>query len=191
MLPIFLSSHAPVMLIVRILAVKAVYGVLVGFLVDFLFRRLNQRKIGAGIHGICEHEHCNCEESIVKSTVKHTLSITLYIFLVSAALNLILALIGTENLEHLILNKPVIGELLSAMVGLIPNCAASVAITTLYLDGAMSAGAMMSGLLVGAGIGLLVLFRTNRSRRENWMIAGILYAAGVAGGILTGALRLI
>ena len=62
---------------------------------------------------------------------------------------------------------------------------------TLYLDGAMSAGAMMSGLLVGAGIGLLVLFRTNRSRRENWMIAGILYAAGVAGGILTGALRLI
>ena len=104
---------------------------------------------------------------------------------------LILALIGTENLEHLILNKPVIGELLSAMVGLIPNCAASVAITTLYLDGAMSAGAMMSGLLVGAGIGLLVLFRTNRSRRENWMIAGILYAAGVAGGILTGALRLI
>ena len=84
-----------------------------------------------------------------------------------------------------------IGELLSAMVGLIPNCAASVAITTLYLDGAMSAGAMMSGLLVGAGIGLLVLFRTNRSRRENWMIAGILYAAGVAGGILTGALRLI
>ena len=179
------------MLIVRILAVKAVYGVLVGFLVDFLFRRLNQRKIGAGIHGICEHEHCNCEESIVKSTVKHTLSITLYIFLVSAALNLILALIGTENLEHLILNKPVIGELLSAMVGLIPNCAASVAITTLYLDGAMSAGAMMSGLLVGAGIGLLVLFRTNRSRRENWMIAGILYAAGVAGGILTGALRLI
>ena len=191
MLPIFLSSHAPVMLIVRILAVKAVYGVLVGFLVDFLFRRLNQRKIGAGIHGICEHEHCNCEESIVKSTVKHTLSITLYIFLVSAALNLILALIGTENLEHLILNKPVIGELLSAMVGLIPNCAASVAITTLYLDGAMSADAMMSGLLVGAGIGLLVLFRTNRSRRENWMIAGILYAAGVAGGILTGALRLI
>jgi hypothetical protein len=191
MLPIFLSSQAPVMLIVRVLAVKAVYGAAVGFLVDFFFPRLNERKIGAGIHGICEHEHCNCEESIVKSAVKHTLSITLYIFLISTALNLLLSLIGTENLEHLILNRPLIGELLSALVGLIPNCAASVAITTLYLEGAMSAGAMMSGLLVGAGIGLLVLFRTNRSGKENRMIVGILYLAGVAGGLLTGALHLI
>ena len=94
-------------------------------------------------------------------------------------------MVGTENLENLVFNQPVIGEMLAGLIGLIPNCAASVAITTMYLDGAMSAGAMMSGLMVGAGVGILVLFRTNRSRRESVKIIAILYAAGVVGGLLT------
>lgn len=191
MLPIFLSKQVDVGLILRILAIKVVYGVIAGFVVDFLFRSLNVRKIGAGIHGICEAEHCDCEKGIFVSSIKHTLSITLYIFLISVALNIFLEAVGTQNLENLVFNQPVIGELLAGLIGLIPNCAASVALTTMYLDGAMSAGAMMAGLMVGAGVGILVLFRANRSRRESVKLIAILYGFGVAGGLLTSLLRLL
>ena len=191
MLPIFLSSRADPRLIIKVIAIKAVYGVIAGFLVDFLFRSLNVRKIGAGIHGICEAEHCDCEKGIWSSSLRHTVSIALYILLISVALNLFLEMIGTENLENIIFNQPVIGEVLAGLIGLIPNCAASVALTTMYLDGAMSAGAMMSGLMVGAGVGILVLVRSNRSRRDSVKIVAILYAAGVAGGLLTSVLALL
>jgi len=85
MLPIFLSSRVDIRVIGRILLVKALYGVIAGFVVDFLFRWLNVRRIGFSIHGICEAEHCECEQSIFRSALKHTLSITLYIFLFSVA----------------------------------------------------------------------------------------------------------
>ena len=191
MLPIFLSNRVDVALILRILLIKACYGVIAGFVVDFLFRWLNLRKIGVSIHGICEAEHCECEQGIVRSAVKHTLSITLYIFLISAALTLFLEAVGTGNLESLVFNQPVIGEVLAGLIGLIPNCAASVALTTMYLDGAMSAGAMMSGLMVGAGVGILILFRTNRKKKETLQIIAILYCAGVIGGLLTRFLHLL
>ena len=191
MIPIFLSRRGDPGLIFRILGIKVLYGILAGFVVDFLFRSLNIRKIGAGIHGICEAEHCDCEKGIFSSSLKHTFSIALYIFLISVALNLFIEAVGTRNLEHLIFHQPVIGELLAGLIGLIPNCAASVALTTMYLDGAMSAGGMMAGLMVGAGVGLLVLFRANRSRRQNVKILLILYAAGVIGGWLTSLLKLL
>jgi hypothetical protein len=192
MLPIFLSSRVDAGLILRIIMIKVVYGVIAGFVVDFLFRSLNIRKIGEGIHGICEAQHCDCDEGgIFVSTLRHTLSIALFLFLISTALNLFLEMVGTENLENLVFNQPVIGEMLAGLIGLIPNCAASVALTTMYLDGAMSAGAMMAGLMVGAGVGILVLFRANRSRRESVKIIAILYGFGVGGGLLTSLLRLL
>ena len=120
----------------------------------------------------------------MKSALKHTINIALFLLLVSLVLNLVIGLIGEENLGHLILNWPVAGEMLAGLIGLIPNCAASVVITTLYLEGAMSAGAMMAGLLVGAGVGLLVLFRTNKNRMENLKITAMLYVIGVLGGII-------
>ena len=92
----------------------------------------------------------------------------------------------------LILNRPVLGNLLAALVGLIPNCASSVVITQLYLEGVISSGCMMSGLLVGAGIGVMVLFRTNhRHMRRNVQLLVLLYAVGVISGILIDALGLV
>ncbi len=190
MLPIFLSNRVDMGLIGKILGYKVIYGILAGFLADFLFRGLNIRKIGAGIHGICEAEHCDCEKGIFSSSVRHTLSITAFIFLISVALNICMEMIGTENLENLVFNQPVVGEVLAGLIGLIPNCAASVALTTMYLDGAMSAGAMMSGLLVGAGVGILVLFRSNRNKRDSLKIISILYIAGVLGGLAASALNI-
>jgi hypothetical protein len=190
MLPILLSERAGIGFITKVLIVKALYGVIAGFLVDFLFRKLNERRIGVGIHGICTQEHCHCEKGIVRSALKHTVSITFFILLISIALNILLAVVGTENLSNLVLNQPVIGEVLAGLIGLIPNCAASIALTQLYLEGVMSAGAMVSGLMVGAGVGLLVLFRTNRHTRQNIRLTILLYILGVAGGLIVQALRI-
>ena len=190
MLPILLSERAGIGFIAKVLIVKALYGVIAGFLVDFLFRKLNERRIGVGIHGICTQEHCHCEKGIVRSAFKHTVSITFFILLISIALNILLSIVGTENLSNLVLNRPVIGEVLAGLIGLIPNCAASIALTQLYLEGVMSAGAMVSGLMVGAGVGLLVLFRTNRHTRQNIQLTILLYILGVAGGLIVQGLRI-
>lgn len=190
MLPILLSERAGIGFITKVLIVKALYGVIAGFLVDFLFRKLNERRIGVGIHGICTQEHCHCEKGIVRSALKHTVSITFFILLISIALNILLTIVGTENLSNLVLNQPVIGEVLAGLIGLIPNCAASIALTQLYLEGIMSAGAMASGLMVGAGVGLLVLFRTNRHTRQNIQLTILLYILGVAGGLIVQGLRI-
>ena len=190
MLPILLSERAVIGFIAKVLIVKALYGVIAGFLVDFLFRKLNERRIGVGIHGICTQEHCHCEKGIVRSALKHTVSITFFILLISIALNILLSIVGTENLSNLVLNRPVIGEVLAGLIGLIPNCAASIALTQLYLEGVMSAGAMVSGLMVGAGVGLLVLFRTNRHTRQNIQLTILLYILGVAGGLIVQGLRI-
>ena len=102
----------------------------------------------------------------------------------SFAVDLAIGLIGEEAISSLFVNLPVVGSLISAAVGLIPNCAASVVITDLYINGIITPGVMMSGLLTGAGIGLFVLFRSNRSKKQTLAIAGVLYAMGVVFGVV-------
>lgn len=184
MLPVFISRQVPVRVILSVLGMKVVIGMAAGFLVDLLFSVVKkQPEQEMNIHHMCEHDHCHCEDGILKSALVHTAQIFFFIILVSFILNLVIDGVGEESLTEIILNQPLIGSLLSGAVGLIPNCAASVVITQLYLDGAMSLGAMMSGLLVGAGVGLIVLFRTNDSLKENLTMTGILYVIGVVAGI--------
>ena len=137
------------------------------------------------IHEICEQENCHCENGVFMSAVIHTVHIFLYILLITFVLNLIIEGVGEDKLGDLLLNRPVIGPLVAAVVGLIPNCASSVVITELFLSGALGLGAMMAGLLVNAGVGVLVLFRVNRGNmKENFKIVGLLYVIGVVAGIL-------
>ena len=93
-------------------------------------------------------------------------------------------------LEQILTNNSVFAVILSGIVGLIPNCASSVVITQLYLTGLMSLGAMMAGLLVGSGVGLLVLFRTNRPMKQNIKIVGLLYVIGVVAGVAIDLLKI-
>ena len=184
MLPVFISRQVPVRVILSVLGMKVVIGMAAGFLVDLLFSVVKkQPEQEMDIHHMCEHDHCHCEDGILKSALVHTAQIFFFIILVSFILNLVIDGVGEESLTEIILNQPLIGSLLSGAVGLIPNCAASVVITQLYLDGAMSLGAMMSGLLVGAGVGLIVLFRTTDSLKENLTMTGMLYVIGVVAGI--------
>ena len=112
----------------------------------------------------------------------------LLLFIITLVLNAVIKFVGEDRFAGLILNRPVLGELIAGLVGLVPNCAASVVITELYLEGAMSVGAMLSGLLVGSGVGLLVLFRMNRDVRDNVKTLVILYVIGVVCGYVLGLL---
>ena len=106
--------------------------------------------------------------------------------LITVILNLIIFFIGEETLSAIMYDKFFIGHLIASIVGLIPNCAISVAMTELCVDGYITVGTMMSGLFSGAGVGLLVLFKVNRRRKENFLIMGILVAAGPVFGMLAG-----
>ena len=186
MLPIFISQRVEGKVIATILISKMIVGVAAGILVDFAVRRLRKgEKRHLTIHDMCEHDHCHCEEgSIWKSALIHSLHITFFIFLVSYAVNLVVHTIGIEDIVATLSSYPVIGIFLTGLVGLIPNCAASVAITTLYLQGVITVGCMFAGLLSCAGIGLLVLFKTNNHWKKNLMITGMLYGISIVGGIL-------
>ena len=186
MLPILISEKIALTTIIGILLVKVVIGIIIGFLIDLIFRNINKKQnVEEEIGHLCENEKCDCEhDGILKSTIKHTLNILLFIFLISLAFHIVIHFIGEENISNIILNKPVIGPIIAGIVGLIPNCASSVIITQLYLKDLLSLGAMLSGLLVNGGVGLLILFRENKNIKQNLIITGILYISGVISGIL-------
>lgn len=184
MLPIMISRSVDTMIIVKILAIKVVFAMIAGFLIDFVYRIMKKEEHQEmKIHDFCEHEHCHCEDGVLKSALRHTLQIFLFVFLITIALNIGVEIIGEEQLANFILNRPILGPVLAGMIGLLPNCAASVVITQMFLDGLMSFGTMMAGLLVGAGVGILVLLRVNEDRAESFKIIGTLYSIGVLGGI--------
>lgn len=185
MLPILISEAVPAMTIIKILTVKVVIAVISGLVVEALYvRLLGRQEKEMDIHTVCEEEHCHCEDGIVVSALKHTLKIFFYIFVLTFLLNVLIHGIGEETLAHVFSSMPVVGELIAALVGLIPNCASSVVITELYLEGIIGSGAMMSGLLVNAGVGVLVLFRLNRDVKQNAGIVAALYGIGVFWGVL-------
>ena len=121
---------------------------------------------------------------VVRETLVRSAEVTFFVLLVTLVLNLILGFSGEDALADAISAVPGLSIFVSALVGLIPNCAASVAITQLYLAGVLSMGATMAGLLVSAGIGLLVLFSANRSTKQNFAILAVLYVIGVAWGFV-------
>lgn len=121
---------------------------------------------------------------VVRETLVRSAEVTFFVLLVTLVLNLILGFAGEDALSSAISAVPGLSIFVSALVGLIPNCAASVAITQLYLAGVLSMGATMAGLLVSAGIGLLVLFSANRSTKQNLAILAVLYVIGVAWGFV-------
>ena len=188
MLPILLSNNAPLGFIAKLLGFKILAGILAGIIVDSVTKRFDFHH-HRHIHDLCEQDDCKCEDgSILKSALIHTGKIFLFLFGIMLLIELAVESVGTERLAAFIFNRPVVGELLAGIIGLIPNCASSILLTTLYLQGGMSAGAMLSGLMVGSGVGILVLLRMNRDIRDNLITIGLLYAFGVGFGLLAGAL---
>lgn len=182
MLPVMISSQAAPEMIGGVLLAKILIGMAAGFAID-LFTR-NKKDAHEHIHEVCQEEQCHCEKGIFRSVLKHTVQVGLFILLISFGLNLALEIVGEDVLAGILLNQPILGPVLAGLVGLIPNCAASVVITELFMSGVIGMGTMLAGLLVGAGVGLLVLFRVNHRRWENLKIVGLLYSIGVLVGIV-------
>ena len=138
------------------------------------------------------HEHAHGHHGhglwpIVRSALVHTVQVTVFIFLVTFVFGLLIEGVGEDAIGELLADHPVRATFIAALVGLIPNCGASVALTELFLDGTLAAGPMVAGLLVSGGVGLLVLWRTNADLRQNAAVTGVVYAVGVAVGLLVGA----
>ena len=192
MLPILISEAAPISLIVQVLLIKLVIGAIAGFIIDAVRGLIIKRKkvlnkeeeAEEAIGHMCEHDHCDCEHGIIKSSIKHTLNILIFIIIITFILNTIVHFIGEENISNAIASVPFVGILVSALFGFIPNCAGSVIITELYLSNLISLGSMMAGLLVGSGIGILVLFKSNKHMKQNFTIAGLLYLIGIISGLI-------
>lgn len=192
MLPILISEGASIEIILKILLIKLIIGIVAGLLIDLVIQikkiKVNdedEEKIGE----ICEHEHCHCsEEGILKSSLRHTISIFIYIIIVSFILNTVIHFIGEENLSSLILNNWILGPIIAGLIGLIPNCASSVILTQLYLENVINISTMISGLLVGAGVGILILCKVNKNAKENIKIITLLYCIGVISGFIIQAI---
>lgn len=188
MLPIFLSEAVEGRVILQVLAVKFVAAVFTGFIVDFVLHLRPNRIQYKDIHTMCESEHCHCEKGIFPSACMHTIKIFVFIFIFSLVLNFLIEIGGEEQISEFLSGHALLGPFFAAIVGLIPNCAASVLITEMYLEGILNFGSMISGLMVGAGVGLLVLFRTNKRWKENLSILGIVFGAGIVWGLIVNLL---
>lgn len=195
MIPIFISSSVAPATIGKILAAKFIIALLSGIIIDAASRVIRYGfHVDKHIHDLCEREHCGCEEEeggIVHSAFVHTLKITGFIFVISLALSLLMGFAGEDTIASLLSAVPVLGTIFTGIIGLIPNCAASVVITQMYLEGLLTCGQLMAGLLVGAGVGLLVLFRTNSHHKENVAITAALLVLGISWGILIDMLGIV
>ena len=184
MLPILISSAFPLAGILKILGVKVVIAVISGYLIDLVFRKDADVDSNAREEACRTFEEYEHRSNAFLCALRHTIEIFIYIFLFSFVLNIIIGSIGEERLSDLMNSVPVVGELVAALVGLIPNCASSVVITQLFIDGIIGPGPMFAGLLVNAGVGTLVLLRTSGNVRKSLAIIGLLYAIGVVWGVL-------
>ena len=184
MLPILLTESVPITTILTILGIKLVLGIIAGFIIDFIFNFVKKEQQEQDIEELCEHEHCHCEEGIVPSATKHTLNITIFIFVITLILNGIITYIGEDTIAHFISKNIILGPIIAGLIGLVPNCASSVILTELFISNVISMPVLISGVAVNAGVGLLVLFKTNKNIKENVSIIGILYAIGVMSGIV-------
>ena len=181
MIAVFLGEGISARVIFTVLGIKLAVAVLCGFVADIFFGTHHEH---VHIEEHCREEHCGCENGIWRSALHHALHVFFFILVINVALGAVLECMGTERLALLLGGVPVLSQCVVALVGLIPNCGTSVAIATLYAKGLLSAGAMLSGLLTGAGAGLLVLFKTNKKLRVNLLFVGALLLIGVLVGAL-------
>ena len=184
MLPIMLSEDAPILFVLFIIFAKIIIGIVIGVITDLFFKRktnINSKEI----ENMCNHDHCDCEKSgIFLSSIIHTLKICSFILIANVLINIIIFYVGEDNLSNLLLNKNILTYFIASLIGLIPNCASSVIITELYLSKLITVGTLFAGLLTGSGLGILLLFKTNKNLKENLTILSIIYFVGVFIGLI-------
>ncbi len=194
MLPILISRKASINTILGLLFIKFIIGMIAGFIIDFFIRRYKKKhkiKIKENFD-ICHDEDCHCEkENLFVSSLKHTFKTVSFIFIVTFLLHIMMEYLGEDFIKKLFLKDSLLSPFISSLVGLIPNCAASVALTELYLSGVISTSSVIAGLLTGSGVAILVLFRGNKNLKENLFILGLVYFIGAFSGFIIGIIEML
>ena len=180
-LPLLLGHSNAGSEIAKLLLSKLLIGIAVGFAVDLLMRKFGKPR---ELTDLCEHCGCHDHGGILRPAVWHTLRIALFCLVLNFLLHLGFDLLGQERLASLLLSGSWAQPFLAALVGLVPNCAASVMLTQLYLGGVISFGSVLAGLCAGAGVGLAVLLRVNGDKKESLRIVATLYLVSAVVGLI-------
>jgi len=193
--PILLSNPASAKWFLPMLAIKLVFAVFTGFAVNGIFRlaRLDNQKKSENISHLHEHHHeggehhhcshCDSNRGIFSASVRRAVSVFLFVLVIGFLLNLLIEILGEDKLSRVLMNDSVFQPFIAALMGLIPNCAASIVTTELFVKGALSFGSLAAALSAGAGIGILVLFRVNRNIKQNFALLGLLYVFSALLGV--------
>lgn len=180
-IPILLGSPEMHSSIWKFILCKLIIAILAGLAIDFSYKILKIKKTPIEM---CEDCGCEEESGILKPAIKHTVKIAVFILIINLILEAVMILVPNDTLNNILLSGSYAQPFITALVGLIPNCAISVAITELYVAGSLSFGSAIAGLCSGAGIGLAVLFKTNKCLKENIRIIVILYGISSLFGFL-------
>ena len=179
LIPLMISHNAPITKILSIVSIKVVIGIISGFLIDLFIRKTTKSDFV-----LCEDEDCDCDHSIIKSSLIHTLKIAFFILIITFLINILFHYVDLSFLESALKNNKILTPFIASLIGLIPNCASSVMISELYLNNLISLGTTLSGLLTGSGVAIMVLVRKNKNISENIFIIGLIYIIGVIWGLL-------
>lgn len=183
MLPIMISEKTDISILLKIIIFKVIVGIIIGFIVDAIYKRKEDSK--NKINEICESEHCHCNNhGIIFASLEHTIKTGIFILIANLLINIIIFKVGEDNLSTILLHKNILTYFAASLIGLIPNCASSVIMTELYLSNLITIGNLLSGLLTGSGLGILLLFKTNKNIKENISILSIIYFVGVFIGMI-------
>lgn len=191
MIPVLFSRRIPLGLIVKIMLLKVLFSAAIGFLVNFVLSLFkSERRASASVVDLCAHSRCGCQKrnGVFYPALIHTLEVFVFILVVSGIVEAIIHFGGADIKSFFSCKIPFVTEMAAGLAGLIPNCAVSVGCATLYSEGAIGEGALMASSFTGAGVGFLVLFRLNRSFRENMLILLSVYVSGVIAGYIAGNL---
>lgn len=187
-IPVLLTHPNSFPLMLKIIGLKFILGMCVGFIIDLIFRKKHTPKEDVKeteehIHHMCEH--CDCEhKGILRPALKHTIEVFIFILIFAFILNTAIYLIGEEMLSKILMSGSIFQPIIASLIGLIPNCASSVLLTELYLSGNISFASIIAGLSSGSGLGLVILFKENKNIKENLKILGIVYLIGVSIGLI-------
>ena len=189
MLPILISQNVDANIIIKILLIKVLFAILYGIIIDIIISKIKKKE--KENYQICDEEHCDCEHGILKPALKHTLNISLFILVMTFIINILFTYVGEDFLSKIFLKDTIFGPFITSLIGLIPNCGASVVLTELYLNNAITISALISGLLTGSGTALIVLFKGNKNIKENIFILLLLYILGSISGVIIEIINLI
>lgn len=179
MLPIMISHGVNYKIIVSILLIKFISGFIFGYIIDIVFRKKNTKLN----YDLCDKDHCDCEHGLLKSSIKHTFSTFIFILFTNLIITFLYETLGESLVSKIFMRDSLFGPFVGSLVGLIPNCGASIALSELFLKNAISFGTCIAGLLTGSGIAILILFKSNKNIKENLFIVLTLYLVGVLIGM--------